>query len=206
MEVAQTYYAPFPELAGIDSRFNAQVSNLLAQNVLEVAHDISKTVLQNSQAKTEVFSPLSIYAALSLLLLGANGNTYQELLQAMHLNSDSYLAQNPWKIHEEFSLLIEDIIRDTPNPMHPRQQENWKLAFNSRVEPIRGVQSYRPNDGHEIDHKISVANGIFVQNDYSLRPDYRSAVLGIYQSNIKNLDFAHDAAQSTKYINEYVQI
>ncbi len=51
-----------------------------------MAHDVGETLLRTRNEKTEVFSPISIYGALSLLLLGSSGNTYQELLTVMGLN------------------------------------------------------------------------------------------------------------------------
>lgn len=73
-----------------DPRFDAKISNLLATNVLELAHEMSKKVLEESHEKTEVFSPLSIYGALSLLLLGSNGNTFTELLRLMRFPAGLY--------------------------------------------------------------------------------------------------------------------
>lgn len=81
---APTTY-PYPT-AGTDARFDNQLSNLLATNVLQMAHDVGESLLQTRSEKTEVFSPLSIYGALSLLLLGSSGQTYQELLSVMGLN------------------------------------------------------------------------------------------------------------------------
>lgn len=75
----------FPSVSS-DPRFDAQISNTLATNVLQMAHDVGETLLRTRNEKTEVFSPMSIYGALSLLLLGAGGNTYQELLNVMGLD------------------------------------------------------------------------------------------------------------------------
>lgn len=186
----------FPELVASDPRFNADVSSLIAKNVLELAHGIGKTVLVDSQEKSEVFSPLSIYGALSLLLLGATGQTFDELMQLMRFNGDPLLSKNPWKIHEEYGLLVDDVTKDKINPQHQRPQHNWKLSGENS-----GRNNYQGN-GNTVEHRITVANGLFVQNGFSIRPEYRSAVLGIYQSNIQNLDFSEDMEGSTKYINE----
>lgn len=76
-----------------------------------------------------------------------------------------------------------------------RTQPNWKLYGNPRSNEQRPR-----NDGDE--YKIAVANGVFVQQGFSIRPDYQSAVLGVYKSNMKSLDFSGDSVQATKYINE----
>lgn len=70
-----------------DPRFDARVSDSLAKNVLQLAQEIGTTLLQDSDKQTEVFSPLSIYTALSVLLMGANGQTFQELKSLMKINN-----------------------------------------------------------------------------------------------------------------------
>lgn len=109
-----------------------------------MAHDVGETLLSSRSEKTEVFSPISIYGALSLLLLGSSGNTFQELLSVMGLSRgneqsqirrnffsdektnsdfltiDQYLVNNSWKIHEQFGFLIEDLAQNIHNDAHPR--------------------------------------------------------------------------------------
>lgn len=77
-----------------------------------------------------------------------------------------------------------------------RPQPNWKLYGNQRPNGNRNVN----DDGDE--YKVAVANGVFVQQGFSIRPDYQSAVLSVYKSNMKNLDFARNSAQATRYVNE----
>lgn len=89
--VVQVEY-PYPPVSS-DPKFNAQISNSLATNVLQMAHDVGETLLRTRNEKTEVFSPLSIYGALSLLLLGSSGSTYNELLTVMGLNKGKYSPQ-----------------------------------------------------------------------------------------------------------------
>lgn len=74
-----------------------------------------------------------------------------------------------------------------------RPQPNWKLNGNARSNGPN-------NDGDE--YKVAVANGVFVQQGFSVRPDYQTAVQSVYKSNMKTLDFARDSVQATKFINE----
>lgn len=53
-------------------------------------------------------------------------------------------------------------------------------------------------------HVFPVANGIFVQRDYSIRREYQAVVEDIYRGEIKNLDFRDDPQDSAKIINEWV--
>lgn len=75
-----------------DPRFDARVSELLAKNMLQLAQELGTTILQDSDKATEVFSPLSIYTALSILLMGANGQTFQELMSLLKINSGNLLT------------------------------------------------------------------------------------------------------------------
>lgn len=68
-----------------DAKINASVSSLLAKNMLQLAQEIGKMTLNNSNRSTEVISPLNIYMALSTLLLGSSGPTYFELLHLLKI-------------------------------------------------------------------------------------------------------------------------
>lgn len=105
------------------------------------------------------------------------------------------MAKTPWKIHEEFGILLEDLTSNDLNPFHQRPQNNWKINRN----PSTSRHGARSLNG--IEHKITVANGIFVQSGFSIRPDYKSAVLGVYRSSMENLDFINDLTAATRYIN-----
>lgn len=62
----------------------------------------------------------------------------------------------------------------------------------------------RPESDSE--QQISIANGIFFQNGYSVRPDYRQAMQSAYRATMQRLDFANKPDLSTKYINRFVRI
>lgn len=70
-----------------DPRFDARISELIAKNVLQLSQEIGTTILQDSDRSTEVFSPLSIYMALSVLLMGSNGQTFNELMNLLKISN-----------------------------------------------------------------------------------------------------------------------
>lgn len=70
-----------------DAQFDAQIADELSGNVLQFAQNMANTILRDTNKKTEVFSPLSIYAVLSMILLGSNGQTYNELIRLLQLNN-----------------------------------------------------------------------------------------------------------------------
>lgn len=70
-----------------DPNFDAGVSEQLAKNILTLGQEIGTTVLQDSDKRTEMFSPLSIYAALSMIMMGSNGQTFQELMNLLKISN-----------------------------------------------------------------------------------------------------------------------
>lgn len=90
--------------------------------------------------------------------------------------------------------MIDDLSRDIPHPGRRRHQATWKTQRN-------------PANRHNTTRQqISVANGIFFQNGYSIRPDYRSAMETAYKATLQRLDFANKPELSTTYINRYIEI
>lgn len=96
--------------------------------------------------------------------------------------------------------MIEDIDKDFPNARHKRPSYYWQVN-RQPLSPDPAMRRRTPNVPQE-PQKISIANGLFVQNGYSIRPDYQDAVLGVYHSTLKNLDFVRSNGDATKYINE----
>lgn len=84
-------YANKPNTDLTNSHFDARVSQMLAKNVLQLSQEIGTTILQDSDRSAEVISPLSIYLALSILLMGSNGPTFYELLNILKINGKLYL-------------------------------------------------------------------------------------------------------------------
>lgn len=112
------------------------------------------------------------------------------MILIVHL--DAFLSQNTWKVHEEFSLMIEDLERDIPHPGRRRHQDVWRVQNN----PLKNIT--------HSEQQISVANGIFFQNGYSIRSEYRNGMESAYKSTLQRLDFANKPELSTTYINRFV--
>lgn len=74
-----------------DPRFDARISELLAKNVLQLSQEIGTTILQDSDRSAEVISPVSIYMALSILLMGSNGQTFNELTNLLKISNGKFL-------------------------------------------------------------------------------------------------------------------
>lgn len=83
-----------------------------------------------------------------------------------------------------------------------RQSTVWKSLHSVDHSSAGSYGDDNNKNDNETVHKITIANGLFVQNGFSIRPDYKNAVTDVYQSKMKNLDFLNDGYKSAKYINE----
>lgn len=99
-------------------------------------------------------------------------------------------------MHEEFSLMIDDLNRDIPHPGRRRHSTAWKMQRTPMNKYNKEAQSFQ---------QISIANGIFYQNGYSIRPDFQTAMESAYKSTLQRLDFANKPELSTKFINRLVE-
>lgn len=153
-------------------QYNAEIADLIAENVLHFGHNIGLQLaaLDPYASHSEIFSPLSVMSALSFLMLGAKGKSYQELKQLIGLDFDSELSTYPSKYHEELGLMLNDLqhLNSNRGAYNRRQNANWRNT-NLKSAPIRS--SGRTEVA--VDHIIKVANGLFVQSGYTINPHYR---------------------------------
>lgn len=78
---------------------NQLLSDYVSKSIFQFAHDIGFSLLQmRPDNKYEVFSPVSIVAALNFLLLGAKSNTFDELLSVLKYSSSEYFLVQKTKI------------------------------------------------------------------------------------------------------------
>ncbi|XP_017859273.1 PREDICTED: serpin B4 [Drosophila arizonae] len=186
--------AAFPsiEYAGSSSgNVDVAASDDIARNVLTFAQNLSNQINANYR-KTVIFSPLSIVSALALLLLGAKGRSYSELVTV-------FGQTDMVKLHEQFGLMLQDVQQPTSQTTSPvRQLDAWHS--NSLRRSLRNY----PRNRHA-PQEVHVANGLFVKHGYNLNPDYRQAVVSIYKSELQMLDFANSPATARYNINSWVE-
>uniref|UniRef100_A0A2C9GVF5 Serpin domain-containing protein n=1 Tax=Anopheles epiroticus TaxID=199890 RepID=A0A2C9GVF5_9DIPT len=196
------------------NRLHAPTANtkLVSDSVTNLAAKIANA-LSNQKSKTEIFSPVSIAGALSLLLLGSGGQTQQELLNVMGLNKGQLSFQ---EIHISFGRLFQDLVSNDPS-LEPLV--TWRLndkcnRYDEEEEEDDDFppppSASNPNDytsNTVIDrtsHEISLANGIFVQRSFQLSDTYRKQSMEYYNSEVQSLNFELDPSGSTKHINQWV--
>lgn len=82
--------------------------------------------------------------------------SYNGLITRLEYNTKSF-SQNPYQIHEEFGLLLEDLITNSPNPARFRPKVPWrKNASNEYTRKSMRFQSNQPNyDEHKISGRLT---------------------------------------------------
>jgi len=72
-----------------------------------------------SHRENMIFSPLSISVALSLVLLGSAGRTFDEVSRVLGLEAGIDISQNSEVVHQMFGLLLSTVnyrIEDSDGP------------------------------------------------------------------------------------------
>uniref|UniRef100_A0A3F2YPL8 Serpin domain-containing protein n=1 Tax=Anopheles albimanus TaxID=7167 RepID=A0A3F2YPL8_ANOAL len=180
---------------------------LVSDSVTNLAQRIARAI-SSQKSKTEIFSPVSIAGAMSLLLLGSAGQTQKELLRVMGLEQNGLTFKD---IHMAFGRLFEDLVSNEASlePLvHWRRNDKCNRVDDDEDEdddypPAAGSSANELPAGSK-HHLITLANGLFVRNGYNLSRWYRHASMNLYQSEVQPLDFAEDTAGSTSYINRWV--
>ncbi|KAL7040361.1 hypothetical protein ACKWTF_000368 [Chironomus riparius] len=172
-----------------------EIANQIALGVLNLSQQLTAKVLSSSSNNFEVMSPISIGSALQLVLLGAKGKTFDEIRNTM--NYGNYTSKD---INEEFAEIIKDLKLNSVNPK--RKIAKWReQASQQYIEHSLRRQDKNVN---YTQHKIEVANGIFVQSDISIRQEYKDVVERLYGSHIESLNFKNEPGKASQIINAWV--
>lgn len=70
----------------------------------------------------------------------------------MDYNTKTF-SQFPYQIHEEFGLLLDDLVNNTPNPARFRPKVPWRE--NASKEYERKAMKFQSNEPNYDEHKIT---------------------------------------------------
>ncbi|XP_055915802.1 serine protease inhibitor 28Dc-like [Eupeodes corollae] len=191
-----------PELLKIpeitrDMRYDQVTSERVAQSVMNFAHDLAVAIDTNEYPNTQIFSPLSVMSSLSILHMGAYGRSYNQL-NRLFATSNGLNGLSSAKVHEEFGWLLEDVMTNRNNKKRPRMDSPW------RSTPFNPNNLGKGGQNTPTEHTVRVANALFVQKGFSLKPDYAFAAQSVYKSEVTPLDFKRDQQNAKDYINSWV--
>ncbi|XP_055641865.1 serine protease inhibitor 28Dc-like isoform X2 [Toxorhynchites rutilus septentrionalis] len=189
---------------------SSQTLDVVANSVTNLAQKISLAIA-NPKSKTEIFSPVSIAGALSLLLLGSGGTTKEELMKLMGFQNEQISFTD---IHKSFGKLFRELVSNEPTlqvNVPWRETDKCNNVDYDEYESRIGSQSDRqrrdadiPSEFERFFHQIELANGIFVENSYELNPQYTKAANELYEGNVEKLDFFGHPYEATEKINAWI--
>ncbi|KAH8307151.1 hypothetical protein KR044_006062, partial [Drosophila immigrans] len=166
------------------------VAEMIAEDVTNFGLNLVQK-MNTEYRKTLLISPASLASVLSMLMLGAKGQSFKEL-------SSLFSIKDPVKLHEQFGLLLIDAqipyMEETSEVRKVLQWIGDSLQISSHAYPTEPIE-------HQ---EVHIANGFFVQNNYSINIDYRQAIRQVYNSDIFPIDFATDPKLSRELINEWI--
>ena len=131
----------------------------------------------NQQAPQNlVYSPFSIHTVLSMTMIGARNETFNEIALALGFPQDtSFLSLNQPENVTQFEQSIKDYSHE------------WSSLITTTNDSI-----------------LSVANGIYIEKSYPLSYDYLQLIRDDFHSNVKSADFSGNAEAERVDINSFV--
>uniref|UniRef100_A0A182F283 Serpin domain-containing protein n=1 Tax=Anopheles albimanus TaxID=7167 RepID=A0A182F283_ANOAL len=175
---------------------------LVSDSVTNLAQRIARAI-SSQKSKTEIFSPVSIAGAMSLLLLGSAGQTQKELLRVMGLEQNGLTFKD---IHMAFGRLFEDLVSNEASlePLvHWRRNDKCNRVDDDEDED----DDYPPAAGssaNDTNVDIEIGNGIFAQDGTNFDQRYNALAQKLYKSELQYLDFVGNEAKSVRAINSWV--
>ncbi|EZA61168.1 hypothetical protein X777_08380 [Ooceraea biroi] len=155
--------------------WGSHVNNIIAKGILKFSLDLDRAIYKTSVTSNRdnvVFSPLSVSVALSLVLLGSAGRTFDEVSRVLGLEAGVDISQHSEVVHQMFGLLLSFV--------------------NYRVDGSNGP-------------RVNSASGIFVQEGYPIRPEFRAISENAYKSEVMSVDFKRRGIEARDTINNWVK-
>jgi serpin B len=134
----------------------------------DAVHAFAADLLREAAGKRGNFfcSPLSFELALAMTRAGARGETAQQMDAVLHLPPDASRA-----FHEATKQLAENVLER------------------------RGHRSHgEGDDGDAFGYELAIANGLFVQKDWTFELAFRSTAIQDFGADCREVDFANAPA------------
>ncbi|KAM5158479.1 serpin B4-like [Mantella aurantiaca] len=165
----------------------------MSKSIGEFAWDIFKEINNSDSDSNILCSPVSVAAALSLLLLGSKGQTATQLEKVLHV-SDQRDTTGDQETLKASSIHSGDGCDETAF-------ESDKAAVVPDVHNKFKALLNKLNSASDSDLKI--ANGLFTQLNFPILENYLESAKALYQANLKSVDFGNDITREN--INRWIE-
>lgn len=153
-------------------------SNVAAEAINVFGLDLYRT--QSGREGNLLLSPYSIESALAMTYAGAAGDTRTEMQRVLHFPGDDSV------VHESFKALALELAEYKTNSLE------WAKRSKEMGGPSTPVE-------------FNLANRLFAQRGYPLRPAFLSLVKESYAAPVEEMDFRKSPEPSRVAINRWVE-
>lgn len=173
-------------------RNDAQLSSAVADLAFAIGQQSS-----DPNVAADVFSPVSIMAVLNLLLLGAEGATYRELLGALRLPGNVMMSE----YHRRAAGMTWNLLAEKPLEL---EQLTWKgqTCVTYEYEDDDEEEQYEA-PATDKTKELRIASAIFTQKQLPINSKFVSLANQLYGANTQTVNF-FDSLSTTSLINKWV--
>ncbi|XP_059562290.1 serpin B11 isoform X2 [Myotis daubentonii] len=164
-------------LALVNCSAGHKMDSLSTANI-EFCLDVFKELNNNHVEDNIFFSPLSLLYALSMILLGARGNSAEQMEKVLHFN---HIAES----------------------LKPKFKDSAKCSQTGRIHSEFGAlfsQINRPDSNYT----LSIANRLYGTQTMAFYQQYLSCSEKLYQARLQAVDFQKSTEETRKTINAWV--
>ncbi|XP_077830716.1 serpin B11 isoform X1 [Macaca mulatta] len=155
-----------------------KMGSLSTANV-EFCLDVFKELNSNNTGDNIFFSPLSLLYALSMVLLGARGESAEQLEKVLHF-------------------------RHTVDSLKPGFKDSPKCSQAGRIHSEFGVLFSQINQP-DSNYTLSIANRLYGTKTMAFHQQYLSCSEKWYQARLQTVDFEQSTEETRKTINAWVE-
>ncbi|NXC49285.1 ILEUA inhibitor, partial [Penelope pileata] len=148
------------------------------------ALDLFGKVNESNPTGNVFFSPLSVSAALAMVLLGAGGNTKAQVLKVSRIFSHVLL---------KFKVVISCLPFQT---FHFDEVEDIHWRFQALTADINRMDA---------SCLLRIANRLFGEKSYSFLPDFLTNTQKLYGADLAAVDFLQAYGEARREINQWVE-
>ncbi|XP_075441951.1 serpin B13-like isoform X2 [Ascaphus truei] len=174
----------------------------ISEAINEFGLSIFKELNSTSNATNIFFSPMSISAALCMVLLGANGNTASQIEKVLHLPQLKGAASSSTRGNAK---------RRKYGKLSVKEAQKKKACQCTGVQvPVAEVHSQFQALLSKLTSltnqaELKIANGMFGQKKFNFEDQYLSSAQLLYQAKLESVDFENAAEETRQKINEWVE-
>lgn len=132
--------------------------------------------------------------------LVAGNNRFTINLYAQLKNTGDNVFFSPYSISAALAMVYEGAREKTATELE--SVFNFPSSNEQRRNAFKAIQNQLNNIGGG--NKLSIANALWIQNNYNLLPNYIATVQNFYSSKVQKLDFVKSTANAEKKINQWV--